>query len=75
MNDMKTVWLCEILADAGMFGTWTFYKIFSTEQSAYADVCNGDFIIKKTTEGTEIHVPVVKGLYEKYRIREVTVNE
>jgi hypothetical protein len=26
-------------------------------------------------DGTEIHVQVVKGLYEKYRIREVTVNE
>ena len=72
---MKTVWLCEILADAGMFGTWTFYKVFSTEQSAYADVCNGDFTIKKTMDGTEIHVQVVKGLYEKYRIKEVPVNE
>ncbi len=74
---MKTVWLCEILADAGLFGTWTFYKIFSTEQSAYADICNGtfDFIVKETMDGTEIHVQVVKGLYEKYRIREVTVNE
>lgn len=72
---MKTVWLCEILADAGLFGTWTFYKLFSTEQSAYVNVCNGNFIIKKTTEGTEIHVPVVEGLYEKYRIKEVIVNE
>lgn len=72
---MKTVWLCEILADAGMFGTWTFYKVFSTKQSAYADVCNGDCIIKKTMDGTEINVPVVDGLYEKYKIREVTLNE